>query len=123
MGGSIRLSQKHGVNPSIQKCFICGKDIGLVLFGKLKDDTEAPKYVQNGECDKCKEAKKKGVFILAVRDGEIGENPYRTGQLVCVKEEAFRKMCTIEIPAGRLMYMHETPFMEVFGHLLSKEDK
>ena len=37
MSKSIRLSDKHGVNPAIPKCFICGESKNeILLFGKLK---------------------------------------------------------------------------------------
>lgn len=39
---SIKLSPKHGVNPSILHCICCGKDYGIAMLGKLKGDKEAP---------------------------------------------------------------------------------
>ena len=36
---NIKLSDKHGVNPSINHCFICNKDINIVLFGYIKGFT------------------------------------------------------------------------------------
>ena len=68
---SITLSEKHGLNPSIIKCFVCGEDVGIALMGRLKDDAEAPRECMTGElCDKCKELidKQKGAFILEVSD-------------------------------------------------------
>lgn len=50
----IILSEKHGVNPSIEICTICQKDMGIIMFGKLKDDAEAPKQICLGHlCDDC----------------------------------------------------------------------
>lgn len=50
----IILSKKHGVNPSINCCVYCGKDLDIILFGQLKNDEEAPKKVCAGEiCDNC----------------------------------------------------------------------
>lgn len=43
MSKDIRVSEKHGVNPSITICPICGKETGIVLLGKLKGDEEAPR--------------------------------------------------------------------------------
>lgn len=42
MSKGIRVSEKHGVNPSITICPICGKETGIALLGKLKGDKEAP---------------------------------------------------------------------------------
>lgn len=53
----IRISEKHGVNPSIECCLLCSKEMGIVLFGKLKGDAEAPKKVCTGSvCDDCKKS-------------------------------------------------------------------
>ena len=43
MSRSIRISEKHGVNPTIPICFYCGEDKNEVaLLGKLHGDKEAP---------------------------------------------------------------------------------
>ena len=34
----ITLSKNHGLNPSMIKCFICGKEHSIALFGRLKGD-------------------------------------------------------------------------------------
>lgn len=40
---SIRLSEKHGVNPMLASCFLCGEDTGeIALLGKMKGDAAAP---------------------------------------------------------------------------------
>lgn len=72
MKDSIRLSEKHGVNPSLLCCFVCGKEIGVALLGKLSNDKEAPKKIANGElCDDCKEKIKNGyVAVVEVPDVE-----------------------------------------------------
>lgn len=56
MGNDIRLSPKHGVNPSVMKCPVCAEDTGLALLGRLRDDAEAPRQMLDRDpCDKCKE--------------------------------------------------------------------
>jgi hypothetical protein len=42
MKKDITLSKNYGLNPSIIICPICGKDIGIALFGHIKGDKEAP---------------------------------------------------------------------------------
>lgn len=77
----IVLSEKHGVNPSITICLLCGKDIGIALFGKLKNDEEAPKKCCIGElCDDCK-AKLTSNKEIIISD--------TTGRYVIVSEEWF----------------------------------
>jgi len=37
----LRLSEKHGVNPAIPLCFLCGKEKNVVLLaGRLPNDEE-----------------------------------------------------------------------------------
>lgn len=64
----IRLSDKHGLNPSINVCPFCGKDKELILFGKLKDDAKAPQRVvaDYEPCDECKAKMQQGVTIIEV---------------------------------------------------------
>ena len=71
---SIKLSKKHGVNPTIPICFWCGKEKNEVaLLGELKGDAEAPKHVivDYEPCDKCKELFSKGIQIIGVVDQPI----------------------------------------------------
>lgn len=51
MGKGITLSKKHGLNPSITVCPICGKEEGIALLGHIKEDKEAPRYIQGDICD------------------------------------------------------------------------
>lgn len=66
----IVLSPQHGVNPSLELCFWCQKERGLVLFGRLKGDVEAPRKVTiNKEpCDECKGHMEKGIVLISTRD-------------------------------------------------------
>lgn len=113
--GSITVSPKHGVNPSILHCECCGKEYGIGLFGRLKGDAEAPKDVMQGFCDDCQNViNQGGVLIVEVRDGE-GEknpkNPYRTGRIVgCSKQ--YKERNGIKTP---MIYMEESMFEPIFG--------
>lgn len=99
---SIRLHKEHGVNPAIYQCYWCGEDIGLVLPGadvsKFKDagltDASGKMNMNVGAidytpCDKCKEYMKQGVILISVRDGD---EAYRTGGFVVVKDEVIKRM-------------------------------
>lgn len=95
----IKLSKEYGVNPSVETCFICGSDIGVVMFGaSYKDENgksaEAPHRVCLGNiCDECKKViKDGGIFFIEVRDGESGNTPYRTGRVLAVKESAVKRI-------------------------------
>ena len=112
---SITLSPKHGVNPSIVHCMCCGKEYGIAMLGKLKDDAKAPKDIMDGFCDDCKKViDQGGVMIVEVKDGE-GEknpkNPYRTGRIVgCSKQ--YKERNNITAP---MVYMEQTMFNSIFG--------
>jgi hypothetical protein len=92
--GDILLSPKHGVNPSMMQCFFCGEVAGIALLGKLKGDIEAPRQAvfDKQPCAKCADLMKQGIMFIQVRNGESGDNPYRTGPVVVIKQEAFDRM-------------------------------
>lgn len=69
----LMLSKEHGVNPSVSFCTVCGKDMDVILFGKLPKDEAAPRKVQSSHpCEECKnkidEYKKLGAVFLVIRD-------------------------------------------------------
>ena len=77
MSDSIRISKKHGVNPTIPVCFWCGKDKNeIVLLGKLKEDAEAPhRAIMDYEpCDECKEYINQGVQLIGTSLSPYVEN-------------------------------------------------
>ena len=117
---SITLSKEHGINPSVDTCFICGKETSLVLFGaSYKDEngktTEAPRTVcSGGLCDTCQKViDEGGIFFIAVKDGERGNNPYRTGQIGALKEEAVQRMFP-DFPYKKINYIEESAYKQIF---------
>ena len=104
MSKSIRLSEKHGVNPTIPVCFWCGEEKNeIALLGKLPKDQEAPRSMwiagDYEPCEKCKKRRELGIdFIEALEQPALGENqpPYYgyfpTGRHVVLKEEAARRI-------------------------------
>jgi len=98
----IEISKKYGANPSIQKCFWCGEDKGVVLFGRIRNknnkDAEAPKHVITDYelCDKCKEYVGDNLMVIEVTDipnettnvpvkGDGANEYYPTGRWLCLK--------------------------------------
>lgn len=111
---SIALSPNHGINPSVCHCIVCGKEYGVALLGKLKDDKEAPRDIYQGLCKDCEGViRKGGLMIIEVKDGETGDNPYRTGRIVGVTKE-FKERNHIDHP---IMYMEEKVFSELFNEV------
>lgn len=95
---SIRLSPKHGLNPSIMQCFYCGADTGVAVPGLLKGDREAPRKAvwDMTPCNECAAAMKIGVIFCEVdaNRSKGGDAPYRTGRLIAIREYAVREMLT-----------------------------
>lgn len=105
MSDSIKLSPKHGVNPTIPLCFFCGEEKGeIALLGKIgkrDEDIEAPMYMilDYEPCDKCKENMKQGITLVGVTDKQpsdnrlpIQEGLYPTGAWCVMKEEAVERI-------------------------------
>lgn len=88
---ALRLSQKHGVNPSVEKCFLCGEAKRVVLFGRLREDKEAPREVviTQEPCDKCKDYMKQGVILISTKDDD---RDYRTGGWVVLRDSAIERI-------------------------------
>jgi hypothetical protein len=89
-GGSIPLHPKHGLNPMVEICRLCGNETGSLLLLGNNCKTEAPRVgaMQDSVCDKCADVMKVGIMFVEVRNGESGDNPYRTGNIWGLKEEA-----------------------------------
>jgi hypothetical protein len=70
MKDGITLHPEHGLNPSIEVCMICGKEMGIALLGNnIKG--QAPHHIcTGGVCDDCKKIiDDGGCFIIEVEDG------------------------------------------------------
>jgi hypothetical protein len=97
MSGSIRLSPKHGINPSLAVCFFCQKDRGdIILPGLMKGDTEAPRRAvwDKVPCDECKGYMSQGIIFISV-DARLStdqDNPYRSGGWCVLTEDAVKRM-------------------------------
>lgn len=100
---NIRLSKKHGVNPSVEVCFWCGEPMGVALLGKLKGDVEAPREICRSYemCDKCKEHNKTMIHMIEASTTPLHEyqpsinpglNAYPTGRNFWIKDEALKRI-------------------------------
>lgn len=103
---NITISPKHGLNPTIPRCFFCGEPKNeLVLLGKLKGDAEAPKdaVFDYQPCEKCQKAFKAGILLIGVttvqpadRRPPIQKGLYPTGGYMLVKEDLIRRILSEE---------------------------
>lgn len=81
MAKNIRVSEKHGLNPSIDVCFFCGNDKQLLLFGKLKGDAKAPTRVVSSyvPCEECRKKFAEGRLVIEVVTEDNGVQPIAEG--------------------------------------------
>lgn len=65
----MRLHPKFGLNPSLDLCFYCLEDKGIVLAGAATKEEAPRKAVWDREpCEKCAEYMKQGVILISVKD-------------------------------------------------------
>jgi hypothetical protein len=91
---SIRLHSKYGVNPTIPVCFICGKDKNEVVLLGAAYKKEAPMHMclDKEPCEECQKMMKMGVLLVSVQNGTDQNNPYRTGNICVLKQEAAKRL-------------------------------
>lgn len=76
---------------AVTKCFVCGDSANILLDTKLRDTLEQNMTHPTERCHTCTEALKIGIALIECRDGETDrKNPYRTGRLWVLKEDAFK---------------------------------
>lgn len=100
MAAGVRLSPKHGVNPTLTVCFWCGEERGdIALLGRIggKLDLEAPRHavVDFEPCDCCKAKMASGFTLMEattapneVSSAQIQRGVYPTGRWCVIKPEA-----------------------------------
>lgn len=114
----IRISEKHGVNPSIvhEHCFVCGKEYGtgfIALHGRLPGDKEAPRdqHIFGDElCPECKDRIYFGdIVLIEARKIYSGgeEHMERSGRYIWLTRERFREAMTpeTEFPPKGIAYI------------------
>ena len=129
MSKSIKLSEKYGVNPTIQICFWCGAEIGVALMGRIgkkNEDIKAPKYsaLDYEPCDKCKENMALGFTIMEatfepndVTSVPLQENTYPTSRWIVVKDDAAKQILSVDTTKYHKAFVDT----ELFGWL-TKQD-
>ena len=102
----IKLSPKHGLNPTIPVCFWCGEErnevalLGHIGDGRKHEDFEAPMHmvIDYEPCEKCRANMALGVTLMeatnkpnSVTKVEMQKGVYPTGRYVVIKRDADRK--------------------------------
>ncbi len=90
---NVIVCSEYGVNPSLEKCYFCGKDSGVVLFGSLpvsryekmfghkpsehkNGKAQAPKSVVSSltpckDCEAFKDMSSKGCILIRSQGGSF----------------------------------------------------
>ena len=122
----IKVSPKHGLNPTIPVCFWCGKQKNeIALMGHMKDDIEAPKnmVLDYVPCEECQSHMAMGVAVLEASDhpNTEGQPPmqkgvYPTSRFVVVTTECADRVFSAYAPwsEGKKVFVDS----DVFSHFL-----
>ena len=129
---SIKLSPKHGLNPTIPVCFFCGKQKNMIaLLGRVggKKDLEVPMtgvVLDYEPCDCCKESWDKGVALLGVTTTQPEDNRppmkaqggvkvYPTGDVVVVREEFAQECFNLDVTTGSVVFVEDEVIHQLMG--------
>ena len=125
----IKLSPKHGVNPTIPLCFWCGQEknaialMGHIGDGRKGEDIEAPRnmVLDYNPCDKCVERMNLGVTRVEVVDippqenmPEFVEGHYPTGRWGVIKPDAVKRIFDLDLENGKKLLVSEETFSAIF---------
>ena len=126
MSKGIKISPKHGLNPTIPVCFWCGKQKNeIALMGHMKGDIEAPKnmVLEYVPCEECPNHMAMGVAVLEASDhpNTEGQPPmqkgvYPTSRFVVVTTECADRVFNAYAPwsEGKKVFVDS----DVFSHFL-----
>lgn len=77
----------------LSDCFFCGESKEVLLDRRLYNTLPHRAVYNHEPCDKCKELMTQGVMFISVRNGEQpSNNPFRTGKMCVIKDDAVRRM-------------------------------
>lgn len=114
----VRISKKHGLNPTMPVCFWCGEETGeIALMGEMIDENgeeiEAPMHavVDYTPCVRCQEKMNAAFTLIEVtttpntrNQPPIAEGAYPTGNFAVIRMEA----------AARIFNLHDDKMNKAF---------
>lgn len=112
MKDKITLSEKHGLNASLDICIICGEAFQILLLGKLPNDEEAPKQVCTGQiCQKCLDKFKENNERICLEYSK----EQLTGRYVILPDEVLITEYLEKIGDQRIFYLESDMFNSIFN--------
>lgn len=107
----------------VETCRLCGDETGSILLLGNHCKTEAPRKgaTRHSVCDRCQEAMKVGIMFVEVKDGEHGDNPFRTGNLWALREEAVDRIISdpailSQVKKSRVCFMEQSTAKQLGLH-------
>ncbi len=100
----------------LTKCYVCNEDSDILMSTRGMKDRKSidefesmnGKVVTKEPCSKCKKYTEQGIILISVKDGEAGDNPYRTGGWAVIKQEAAEKVFNnIDFNKQRIMFVED----------------
>lgn len=135
---NIKLSPKHGVNPTIPICAWCGESKNeIAMLGKIdREDSEAPKNIvlDYVPCDCCAKQWAVGVAVLEATlerptsyrppiQKDRGNDIYPTMRMVVISPESASQIFGSEMSAGQRILLENTAFEQIFGEALRERER
>lgn len=127
---NVKISPKHGVNPTIPICAWCGQQKNeIAMLGKFdREDSEAPRncVLDYVPCDCCAEQWSLGVAILEATTErpqpyrppmkkDKGVDIYPTMRMVVISPESANQIFGSEMSAGQRILLEDKAFEQIFG--------
>lgn len=115
MKNSIPLHPKHGLNPTLSRCIVCGEDTGEIALLGNHYKGEAPMHMVTSiePCEKCREKYlAEGTMLMEATEdwskSKLG-TPRRepTGNFCIIKDEAFQTLFNQKPPTGKIALVEE----------------
>lgn len=110
----IRIHPKHGLNPTMVVCELCGEETGEIALLGAAYKNEAPRHmmVNHSICDKCKANLDNGYIALMEARMVRGE-PQRTGGLLFIKEEAAARLFNVPMGGSKIAFIEPEAFTKL----------
>ena len=142
MAKNIKISPKHGVNPTIPICAWCGEQKNeIALLGHIGDkrkgeDLEAPRtcILDYEPCEKCAEMWSLGVAVLEATTQrpkpyrppmkqDKGVDIYPTLRAVVLKPASASALFQQEMQAGQRVLLEAEAFERIFGDAIREQEE
>jgi len=121
---SIKLHKEFGLNPTISKCILCGKQKNqITLLGSAyKEQAPMTMVTEIEPCETCrKKYLSKGVMLIEATKDEKGKI-MPTGRIAVLKDEAYNKIFNIPAPR-KIVYIEPEVYSKIGLDKFKKEPK